>query len=134
MAGSFKIHTFSVIVLTLVAASAVNLPASEPDSEGTVFFARCEACHPDNADTTKTSPHYHMKCLDCHQVSSFQQNTHNSTIPACTDCHAGMGTARQHEKFRYFSEPFFVYSPGITENDRATYISVVKPADSAVSP
>lgn len=134
MAGSFKIQTFSVIVLTLVAASAANLPASEPGSEGTVVFARCEACHPDSADTTKSSPHYHMKCLDCHQVSGFQQNKHNSTIPECTGCHAGTGAARQHEKFRYFSEPLFVVSPGINENDKATYISVVKPADTAVSP
>lgn len=125
-----KIYTFSIMVLTMLAVSAFSLPAAnEQVSNASAGFARCEACHPAGADTTKSSPHYRMECTDCHKTSGFAQDTHTSTIPGCSDCHAGAGAGKQHVKLRYFSKPVFVYSPDITEDNEAVYVSFVKPVN-----
>ncbi len=47
MAGSIKIYTYSFVVLTMLAVSTFNLPASEPASDSSAGFARREACHPE---------------------------------------------------------------------------------------
>lgn len=118
------------MVLTMLAVSAFSLPAAnEQVSNANAGFARCEACHPAGAETTKSSPHYMMKCPDCHKTSGFAQDTHTSTIPGCSDCHAGAGAGKQHTKLRYFPKPVFVYSPDITENNKAVYVSFVKPVN-----
>lgn len=132
MAGSIKIYTYSFVVLTMLAASTFSLPASEPASDSSAGFARCEACHPDNADTTKTSPHYQMKCTDCHQISSFRENTHNATKTSCSGCHEGIGAGKQHTKSRYFPEPEYVFSPNITGTGKATYISIFQPVNGSI--
>jgi len=95
-----NIYTLSFILLTLVAATTFALPYPVPSENSK--FARCEACHPDSSDTTKSGEHYRMKCTDCHTISEFSQNRHTSTIKECGDCHAGIGFGRQHERMRYF--------------------------------
>ncbi|MFA4935445.1 MAG: hypothetical protein WC568_06375 [Candidatus Methanoperedens sp.] len=132
MTGSIKTYTFFIFVLALLTVTTFSLPASEPVSGSAAVFARCEACHPDNADTTKTSPHYQMKCTDCHQISSFQENTHNATKTSCSGCHEGIGTRKQHTKSRYFPESDFVFSLNITETDKATYISFFQPVNGSI--
>ncbi len=132
MAGITKIYTFSIMVLTMLAVSTFSLPAANESGgygDSNSSFARCEACHTDTADTAKSSPHYTMKCPDCHKTSGFTQDTHTSTIPGCSDCHAGAVAGKQHTKLRYFSEPVFVYKPDITENNKAVYVSFVKPVN-----
>ncbi len=130
MAGFNKIYTFSIVALAMLALSSFGLPAAnEQGGNASASFARCEACHPAGAETTKSSPHYRMECTDCHKTSGFAQDTHTSTIPGCNDCHAGAGAGKQHVKSRYFPKPVFVYSPGIAENDEAVYVSVVKPVN-----
>lgn len=127
MVDSIKMYTLSMVLLTMLAVSTFSLPASD----STTVFTRCEGCHPANADTTKSSQHYRMKCLDCHLVSG-SQNVHNLTTPKCHDCHAGIIEGKQHKKFRYFPEPDFIYSPNITVNDRGIYISIVNPVNASI--
>lgn len=135
MAGITKIYTFSIMVLTMLAVSTFSLPAANESGgygDSNSSFARCEACHTDTADTAKSSPHYMMKCPDCHKTSGFTQDTHTSTIPGCSDCHAGAVEGEQHKKANYFSgfsEPIFLFTPNITENNEAFYVSLVKPVN-----
>ncbi|MDD5474595.1 MAG: hypothetical protein PHU34_10700 [Candidatus Methanoperedens sp.] len=135
MQSSTKIFTFSIMALTILAVDFFALPAANEQggySDSNSSFARCEACHPAGADTTKSSPHYKMKCLDCHKVSGFAEDTHTSTIPVCSDCHAGAGAGKQHKKVSYFSEPAFVFNPDIVENNDAVYVSLVKPVNGSI--
>lgn len=130
MVGSIRIYAFSAIVLAALAA--FSLPSDDGAANADAKdFIRCDACHIDNADTTRSGPHYSMKCSDCHELHGFQENTHSAAIPECKDCHSGI-KGEQHKKLRYFSDPLFVVSPGITENDKATYISVFKPVNSSI--
>ncbi len=107
MAGSAKIYIFLIlafiIALYIFAITAFIHPADYSESDK--LFARCDACHPENADTIKSGEHYTIKCAGCHNISDFQDNRHNSTIPLCSDCHAGARDGKLHTKSGHSEQP-----------------------------
>ncbi|MCZ7383985.1 MAG: hypothetical protein O8C63_04450 [Candidatus Methanoperedens sp.] len=79
----------NILIIILSAALAVtffslpNAPASDP-------FAKCSACHTEQADELKRAPfHTSMQCADCHRLNEFRQDlrSHNATTLTCTGCH-----------------------------------------------
>ncbi len=129
MAGLNRTYAFFIMVLTMLALSFLALHVAKDSGSyggGNSSFARCDACHPENADTIKSGEHYGIKCAGCHKISDFQENRHNSTIPLCSGCHSDSREGKLHTKSRH-SEP--VYNPKIAGKEEKVH---VMPANATV--
>jgi hypothetical protein len=121
----------SVIVLLSVLSAGSFILQSDFTDNDTVFM-RCEVCHVQNAETTKTSPHNRMACIECHTISGFVNETHNATTPECNSCHEDIIPGLQHTKLSYLPEPYFVYNPEIIYGNSGTYITIIEPVNATL--
>ena len=128
--GTTKMYAPALVLLSILAVGGFSSPSGFADNND--MFARCEVCHIESAETTRTSPHNLMRCVECHTTSGFGNGTHNATIPQCNKCHEDIISSLQHQKFSYLPEPYFVYNPNVTSDDKGTYITIVEPANTTI--